>query len=66
MSDDPYAQQKAQAQKLNESMRAQDIENRVTSVRETLRHLSDADRKRVLDRALGALDSKLAVRPSGS
>lgn len=61
MSDDPNAQQNAEADKLNKADRERAINNAAVSVTTAIKHFTEDDRKRVLDLALEALKSKLGV-----
>jgi hypothetical protein len=61
MSNDPTAQQNAEADKLNKADRERAIENAVATVKTAIKHFTDDDRKRVLDLSLEELKSKLGV-----
>jgi hypothetical protein len=65
VSSDPNAFQNAEVAKLTAADRERDLRQRTEKVKETLESLADNDRKRVLDDALTALKSNLAVRHGG-
>jgi hypothetical protein len=62
MSDDHNAADKAHAEEMMEHQREQAIERAIYAVKMAIQPLTEDNRKRVLDAALGELDSKLSVR----
>jgi hypothetical protein len=65
MSDDPNAVEKAEAKKLMEHQREQAIIHTIDAVKTAIQPFTEDDRKRVLDEALGELNSRLAVQHGG-
>jgi hypothetical protein len=61
MSNDPNAHQNAEAAKLMAHQRSTAMRNAAVAVTDAIRPFNDDDRKRILDEALTALNSGLAV-----
>ena len=65
MNEDHNAVEKAEAKKIMEHQHEQKIEGAIYDVKTAIQHLKEDDRKRVLDGALSALNSRLAVEHGG-
>lgn len=61
MSDDPNAYQNEQAQNLMAAQLAEDERLRTVKITEAIQYVSDEVRKRMIEKALRTVDSKLTV-----